>query len=162
MGAQRREATPVPRHALRGPILGAGWSGHRRAGGHRPGARFRFVVTNFNGQALPLYDQVYRARVEMENQIKEQQLGLFAEGTSAHQSQAIQLRLLLSSLAFMLLESMRRLVSAGSELTRAQVGSLSLQLLMIGAALLRHTRRIRFCCPALIHFKRCSPTAHKS
>ena len=43
----------------------------------------RFIVTNLNGDAQQLYDQVYCARGEMENRIKEQQLGLFADRTSA-------------------------------------------------------------------------------
>ena len=45
----------------------------------------RFIVTNLNGDAQQLYDQIYCARGEMENRIKEQQLGLFADRTSAHQ-----------------------------------------------------------------------------
>ena len=59
----------------------------------------RFIVTNLNGDAQQLYDQVYCARGEMENRIKEQQLGLFADRTSAHQWWTNQFRLLLSSLA---------------------------------------------------------------
>ena len=60
----------------------------------------RFIVTNLNGDARQLYDQVYCARGEMENRIKEQQPGLFADRTSAHQWWTHQFRLLLSSLGY--------------------------------------------------------------
>ena len=62
----------------------------------------RFIVINLNGDAQQLYDQVYCARGEMENRIKEQQPGLFADRTSAHQWWTNQFRLLLSSLAYVL------------------------------------------------------------
>ena len=85
----------------------------------------RFIVTNLNGNAQQLYDQVYCARDEMENRIKEQQLGLFADRTSAHQWWANQFRLLLSSLAaYVLMETIRRLALHDTELAHAQVGTL--------------------------------------
>lgn len=104
----------------------------------------RFVVTNLNGDAQSLYDQVYCARGEMENRIKEQQLGLFADRTSAHAWWANQFRLLLSSLAYVLMEAIRRLGLEGTELARAQVGTIRLKLLKVGAVIIRNTRRIRF------------------
>ena len=104
----------------------------------------RFIVTNLNGDAQALYDEVYCARGEMENRIKEQQLGLFADRTSAHYWWANQFRLLLSSLAYVLMESIRRLALTGTELARAQVGTIRLKLLKVGAIILRNTRRIRF------------------
>jgi len=103
----------------------------------------RFVVTNLNGDAQTLYDQVYCARGEMENRIKEQQLGLFADRTSAHRWWSNQFRLLLSSLAYVLMEAIRRLALQGTELARAQVGTLRLKLLKVGAVVLRNTRRVR-------------------
>ena len=81
------------------------------------------------------------ARGEMENRIKEQQLGLFADRTSAHQWWTNQFRLLLSSLAYVLMETIRRLALHDTELAHAQVGT---SLLKIGAIILRNTRRIRF------------------
>ena len=109
-----------------------------------PGRNPRFIVTNLNGDAQQLYDQVYCARGEMENRIKEQQLGLFADRTSAHQWWTNQFRLLLSSLAYVLMETIRRLALHDTELAHAQVGTLRLKLLKIGAIILRNTRRIRF------------------
>ena len=68
----------------------------------------RFIVTNLTHPPQPLYDQVYCARGEMENRIKEQQLGLFAGRTSCHKFVANQFRLLLSSFAYTLIETLRR------------------------------------------------------
>ncbi len=104
----------------------------------------RFVVTNLTGDAQTLYDELYCARGEMENRIKEQQLGLFADRTSCHGWWANQWRLLLSSLAYSLMEALRRIGLAGTELARAQCGTIRLKLLKIGAVLVRNTRRVRF------------------
>ena len=89
-----------------------------------------------------LYDTLYCARGEMENRIKEQQLGLFADRTSCHDFIANQFRLLLSSLAYVLIETLRRTVLAGTELARAQVSTIRLKLLKIGAMVQRSVRRI--------------------
>jgi hypothetical protein len=104
----------------------------------------RFVVTNLDGDAQWLYDELYCARGEMENRIKEQQLGLFADRTSCHGWWANQWRLLLSSLAYTLMEALRRIGLAGTELARAQCGTIRLKLLKIGVVLVRNTRRVRF------------------
>lgn len=103
----------------------------------------RFVVTNLEGDAQSIYDELYCARGEMENRIKEQQLGLFADRTSCHRWWANQFRLLLSSGAYVLLERLRALALAGTELARAQAGTIRLKLLKIGAVVLRNTRRVR-------------------
>lgn len=108
------------------------------------GSNPRFVVTNLDGVAQTLYDDVYCARGEMENRIKEQQLDLFADRTSCHRWWPNQLRLLLSSLAYTLLEAIRRLALQGTELARAQCGTIRLKLLKIGAVVVRNTRRVRF------------------
>ena len=79
----------------------------------------------------------------MENRIKEQQLGLFADRTSCSGWWANQLRLLLSSAAYVLMETIRRIGLAGTELARAQVTTIRLKLLKIGTVILRNTRRIR-------------------
>ena len=108
------------------------------------GSNPRFVVTNLNGEAQMLYDTVYCARGEMENRINEQQLDLFADRTSCHRWWPNQFRLLLSSLAYTLLEAIRRLALRGTELARAQCGTIRLKLLKIGAVVVRNTRRVRF------------------
>lgn len=107
------------------------------------GANPRFVLTSLNGDAQHLYDAIYCARGEMENRIKEQQLGLFADRTSAHNWWANQFRLLLSSAAYLLIEAIRRIGLQGTELASAQVSTIRLKLLKIGTVILRNTRRIR-------------------
>ena len=79
----------------------------------------------------------------MENRIKEQQLDMFSDRTSCHNWWPNQLRLLLSSLAYILVESIRRLALKGTELARAQCGTIRLKLLKIGAVVIRNTRRVR-------------------
>ena len=79
----------------------------------------------------------------MENRIKEQQLGLFADRTSCKKWWSNQFRLLLSSAACILTETIRRLALAGTGLARAQVQTIQLKLFKIGTVILRNTRRIR-------------------
>ena len=107
------------------------------------GANPRFVVTSLGGNAQALYEEIYCARGEMENRIKEQQLGLFADRTSCHGWWANQFRLLLSAAAYVLLETLRRVGLCDSELARAQVTTIRLKVLKIGVVILRNTRRIR-------------------
>lgn len=102
----------------------------------------RFIVTSLAGEGQRLYEQIYCARGEVENRIKEQQLGLFADRTSCHDFVANQFRLLLSSLAYVLIETLRREFLAGTELARAQAGTIRLKLLKIGALVRRSVRRI--------------------
>jgi len=103
----------------------------------------RFVVTNIVGDPQALYDELYCQRGEMENRIKEQQLGLFSDRTSAHAWWANQFRVLLSSAAYVLMEAIRRLGLAGTELARSQVATIRIKLLKLGAVIVRNTRRIR-------------------
>jgi hypothetical protein len=107
------------------------------------GSNPRYVVTNLRGRSKRLYEQLYCARGEMENRIKEQQM-LFADRTSAMRWWPNQLRLLLSALAYTLLEAIRRMALSGTRLARAQVVTIRLKLLKIGAVILRNTRRVRF------------------
>lgn len=107
------------------------------------GSNPRFIVTNLPGGAKHLYEDVYCARGDMENRIKEQKLGLFSDRTSCHEWYSNQLRLLLSSLAYVLMETIRRLALSGTELATAQVETIRLKLLKIGGAVVRNTRRIR-------------------
>jgi len=108
------------------------------------GSNPRYVVTNLRQSPRWLYRKLYCARGDMENRIKEQQLNLFADRTSCHAWWANQFRLLLSSLAYCLLETIRRIGLAGTDLAKAQSGTIRLKLLKIGAIILRNTRRIRF------------------
>jgi hypothetical protein len=107
------------------------------------GSNPRYIVTNLEDAADYLYDQVYCARGEMENRIKEQQLDLFSDRTSCTKWWANQFRLLLSSLAYVLVESIRRVGLKNTELAKATCGSIRLKLFKIGAVLIRNTRRIR-------------------
>lgn len=109
---------------------------------NRQGENPRFLVTNLTGEAQSLYDEVYCARGEMENRIKEQQLGLFAGRTSCHAFVANQFRLLLSSFAYTLIETLRRTTLAGTELARAQASTIRTKLLKIGAVVVSSVRRI--------------------
>jgi Transposase DDE domain group 1 len=102
----------------------------------------RFVVTNLSDDPQPLYDDIYCARGEMENRIKEQQLGLFADRTSCHQFAANQFRLLLSSFAYSLIQTLRCTALAETELAHAQASTIRSKLLKIGAVVTISVRRI--------------------
>jgi Transposase DDE domain group 1 len=108
------------------------------------GANPRFVVTNVPGDPQELYEDVYCQRGEMENRIKEQQLGLFADRTSCHRFLANQFRLLLSSAAYVLMQALRREALPGTELARAQVGTIRLKLLKVAARVVVSVRRVVF------------------
>ena len=129
------------------PYAAASWSRSRRvivkAEHASRGANPRHVVTSLKGAPQWLYDRVYCARGDMENRIKEQQLDLFADRTSCHAWWPNQYRLLLSAMAYALLEAIRRIALADGELANAYVGTIRLKLLKIGAVVLRNTRRIR-------------------
>jgi len=103
----------------------------------------RFVVTNLAGDAIQLYEQLYCARGEAENRIKEAQLDLFGTRASCHKFAANQLRLLLAALAYTLMHRLRSIALKGSELERATAGTIRVRLLKIGAAIMRNTRRVR-------------------
>ena len=78
----------------------------------------------------------------MENRIKEQQLDLFADRTSCATIHANQLRLWLSSAAYMLISELRRLGLTGTEMARAQAGTIRLKLFRIGALVSVSVRRV--------------------
>lgn len=125
------------------------WSRSRHVVGKaeylKKGANPRFVVTTLD-QVPPqyLYETIYCARGDMENRIKEQQLDLFADRTSAAPMRANQLRLYFSSFAYVLLHYLRRVGLKGTELARAQCGTIRLKLLKIGALISVSVRRVRF------------------
>jgi hypothetical protein len=102
----------------------------------------RYVVTSLHDPPQQLYEQRYCARGEMENRIKEQQLGLFADRTSCQRFIANQFRLLLSSFAYVLMQTLREKALAGTELATAQVSTIRSKLLKIGAVVVRSVRRI--------------------
>ena len=106
------------------------------------GSNPRFVVTSRPGDPRQLYDDLYCARGEMENRIKEQQLGLFADRTSCHEFVANQFRLLLSSFAYVLIEHLRRVGLADTPLANAQVSTIRTKLLKIGALVKSSVRRL--------------------
>jgi len=109
------------------------------------GANPRFVVTSLaTTPPQALYEDIYCARGEMENRIKEQQLDLFADRTSAASMRSNQLRLYFSSFAYVLLHYLRRVGLRGTELAHAQCGTIRLKLLKIGALVAVSVRRIRF------------------
>ena len=108
------------------------------------GPNLRFVVTSLSGDPERLYKDVYCQRGEMENRIKEQQLGLFADRTSCHAFLANQFRLLLSSAAYVLVEALRRLGLCGTELANAQVQTIRLKLFKIAARVKTSVRRVVF------------------
>ena len=108
------------------------------------GANPRFVVANQPGEPQMLYEDVYCQRGESENRIKEQQLDLFADRTSCHRFLANQFRLLLSSAAYLLVQALRRVALAGTELAGAQVGTIRLKLLRVAARVVTSVRRVVF------------------
>jgi hypothetical protein len=125
------------------------WSRERRVIGKaeymEKGANPRFVVTSLSAEridARTLYEDFYCARGDMENRIKEQQLDMFADRTSAATMRANQLRLYLSSAAYILMHALRRLGLKDTELARAQCQTIRLKLLKIGAQIRVTVRHI--------------------
>ncbi len=116
------------------------WSRSRRVIGKAEhlakGANPRFVVTSLSAEAFDaksLYEDEYCARGEMENRIKEQQLCLFADRTSAATMRANELRLWFSSVAYTLMNALRRLGLKNTSMAKARCDTIRLKLLKIGA-----------------------------
>ena len=125
------------------------WSRSRRVVGKAEhlakGANPRFVVTSLppsRAGAKRLYEKLYCARGDMENRIKEQQLDLFADRTSAATMRANQLRLYFASFAYVLMHGLRRLGLVGTQLANAQCTTIRLKLLKIGARLKITVRKV--------------------
>jgi len=109
------------------------------------GSNPRFVVTSLSAEELDartLYEDVYCARGEMENRIKEQQLCLFADRTSCATMRANQLRLWLSSVAYTLLAALRQFGLQGTEMAQARCDTIRLKLLKLGALVRTTVRRV--------------------
>jgi DDE family transposase len=127
------------------------WSRRRRVVGKAEWtggeANPRFVVTSLKREeteARALYEDLYCARGEMENRIKECQGDLFADRTSAATMRANQLRLWLASFAYVLLCAVRRIGLAHTQFAEATCGTIRLKLLKIGALVKVSARRIKF------------------
>jgi hypothetical protein len=104
----------------------------------------RFVVTSLTRQewaAQPLYEELYCARGDMENRIKEQ-FSLFADRVSTETMRANQMRLYLSAMAYVLVSGLRRLGLKATELATAQVSTIRTKLLKIGAQIRVTARKI--------------------
>ena len=127
------------------------WSRRRRVIGKaewtKGEANPRFIVTSLNRTEIEgrsLYEKVYCARGDMENRIKECQMDLFADRTSANTMRANQLRLWFSSMAYVLLCALRRIGLQQTRFAKASCGSIRLALLKIGALVTTSARRIKF------------------
>ena len=106
----------------------------------------RFVVTSLKpaeAEARRLYEAIYCARGEMENRIKECQLDLFADRTSAATMRANQLRLWFASIAYALLCALRRIGLAHTQFANATCGTIRLKLLKIGALVRLSVRPVK-------------------
>jgi Transposase DDE domain group 1 len=151
------------------------WSRSRRvvakAEATHGGANPRFIVTSLARQkvdARTLYENMYCARGDMENRIKECQLDLYADRTSASTMRANQLRLWFAAMAYVLLSALRRIALANTRMAAATCGSIRLKLLKIGARVSVSARRIKISFAsaspatdvfALAHARLCGPTA---
>ena len=105
----------------------------------------RFVVTSLERAKVgtqPLYEQLYCARGDMENRIKEQQMDLFADRTSTGKLRANPLRLYWALFAAALLEVLRQRGLGGTELARAQFGTIRERLLKVAATVRVSVRRV--------------------
>jgi hypothetical protein len=125
------------------------WSRERRVVGKAEhlskGSNPRFIVTSLSAEefdARTLYEDVYCARGEMENRIKEQQMCLFADRTSCATMRANQLRLWLSSAAYTLLMALRQFGLQGTEMATARCDTIRLKLLKLGALVRTTVRRV--------------------
>jgi len=122
------------------------WSRKRRVIGKAEitirGENPRFVVTSLTDDPRSVYEAIYCARGDMENRIKEQQLYLFATRTSGRLMRVNQVRLWLSSVAYVLLDELRRLGLTGTSLATAYCSTLRLKLLKIGARVRVTTRKV--------------------
>ena len=113
-----------------------------------------------------VYEELYCARGEMENRIKEQQLDLFGDRASSHTFRGNEIRLCFSMAAHVLIAALRRLGLVGTELANAQAGTLRVRLLKIGVSSRSACAECMSDSPAPFHSKsflssRCSGFAHR-
>ena len=145
------------------------WSQARRVIGKaewtRGEANPRFIVTSLtaaDGDGRRLYEDIYCARGEMENRIKECQMDLFADRTSTGTMKANQLRLWFASMAYVLLESMRRMALQSTDLADACCGTIRRKLLKIGALVTVSVRRIKLAMASGCPYKAVFALAHRA
>ena len=134
-----------------------------RRNGPAGAANPRFVVTSLSCEdAAPqrLYEEIYCARGDMENRIKECQLDLFADRTSAATMRANQLRLWFASMAYVLLCALRRIALQHTQFAKATCGTIRLKLLKIGALVRTSVRRIKFAMASGCPYQRDFALAH--
>jgi hypothetical protein len=140
------------------------WSRRRRVIGKaewtQDEANPRFIVTSLSRAEVEgrhLYEKIYCARGDMENRIKECQIDMFADRTSAATMRANQLRLWLSSMAYVLLCALRRIGLKHTRFAKASCGSIRLALLKIGAVVTTSVRRVKIAmasgCPCQHEFR---------
>jgi hypothetical protein len=123
----------------------------------------RFVVTSLareEHEARHLYEKLYCARGEMENRIKECQLDLYADRTSAKTMRANQLRLWFAAIAYVLICALRRMGLAHTQFARAACGTIRLKLLKIGALVRTSVRRIKLAMPSAFPYQAEYRAAH--
>ena len=129
------------------------WSRFRRVVGKAeqlPGrSNPRFVVSSLSADDYDdraLYEDIYCARGDMENRIKEKQLMLFADRTSSAKMRANQLRLYFSTIAYLLMQTLRRIGLSGTSMPRAQMDTIRLKLFKISAQIKITVRKIWVSC----------------
>jgi hypothetical protein len=145
------------------------WSRHRRVIGKaewtQGEANPRFIVTSLtatDGDGRRLYEEVYCARGEMENRIKECQMDLFADRTSCATMKGNQLRLWFASMAYVLVESLRRIALQTTDLANASCGTIRRKLFKIGALVTISVRRIKLAMASGCPYKAVFATAHRA
>jgi hypothetical protein len=125
----------------------------------------RFIVTSLpqaKGDGRHLYERVYCARGEMENRIKECQLDLFAGRTSTASFRANQLRLWFASMAYVLVDSLRRIALPTTDLAQATCGTIRRKLFKIGALVTISVRRIKLAMASGCPYKTVFAAAHRA
>jgi Transposase DDE domain group 1 len=125
----------------------------------------RFIVTSLpagDGDGRHLYEDIYCARGEMENRIKECQIDLFADRTSTATMMANQLRLWFASMAFVLVDSLRRIALQTTDLADATCGTIRRKLFKIGALVTVSVRRIKLAMASGCPYKAVFATAHRA
>ena len=111
---------------------------------HKHGTNLRFVVSNIKSlSAQELYDKHYCPRGDMENGIKQLKLDFYSDRNSCSDFLANQFRVLLSSMAYILLDELRRAYLSKTDLAKAYGGTIRLKLFKIGAVILKNTRRVK-------------------
>ena len=125
----------------------ASWTRFRRviykAEHNTKGANLRMVVTSLKSPPKSLYQDDYCPRGDMENRIKEQMM-LFSDRTSATAWDANQFRLLLSAIAYVLMLNLREIALVGTEMAKAQIQSIRLKIIKIGAVIVKKASRVYF------------------